>query len=61
MDSGWKSFEMHARNMNIKSNSGEVSDGSKKHVGNKKAKGAGMPCRAMGVTLPIQWVWKVGH
>lgn len=52
---------MHARNMNIKSNSGEVSDGSKKHVGNKKAKGAGMPCRAMGVTLPIQWVWKVGH
>lgn len=40
---------MHARNINSKSNSGEVSDGNEEHViGDENAKEAGLPCRAMG-------------
>lgn len=54
MNSSWKSFEVHARNTDGKAESGEVSHGNEEHViGNEEAKGAGIPCRALGVTLPI--------
>ena len=54
MNSSWESFEVHARNTDGKAESGEVSDGNEEHViGNEEAKGAGPPCRALGVTLPI--------
>lgn len=54
MNSSWKSFEVHARNTDGKAESGEVSHGNEEHViGNEEAKGAGPPCRALGVTLPI--------
>ena len=37
MGTGWKRFELHARNMNIKGHSGEVSDGNEGHIiGNRK-------------------------
>ena len=32
MGRGWKSFEVHAGNVNIKGDSGEVSDGNEEHV-----------------------------
>lgn len=32
MDTGWKSFEVHDRNMDVKGNSGEVSDGNEEFV-----------------------------
>lgn len=32
MSRGWKSFKVHAGNMDVKGNSGEVSDGNKEHV-----------------------------
>lgn len=39
--------------MDVKGDSGEVSDDDEEHViGNKKAQVAGSPCRAMGMTLP---------
>lgn len=39
MDRDWKSFEIHARNMNIKDNSSKVTNGNKKYVIGNQRKG----------------------
>lgn len=41
MDRGWKSFEVDARNTEVKSNSGEVSVGNEEHTENWRK---GDPC-----------------
>lgn len=46
MGSGWKSFEVFARNMGIKSDSGEISVKHEERViGDEEAEEGGVPCR----------------
>ena len=60
-DSDWRSFEAHARIMDVKGDSCQDTNENEEHITeNKNVKGAGSSCRDMGVTLPTQWAWKVG-